>query len=325
MIDDELLQAPQDFDFYSAVYALHNQARRAGKTNADVGEDNFPRHEAVRFSVAQQVGFAGPPITNVTKVENSNQLDMAVSFFGLTGTSGVLPLHYTETIIQRMRNKDHALRDFFDMINNRLIALYYRSWEKYRFAIGYESGGCRGEDKISQILRNIAGAEEDLDVYFSGYFRQAVRNETNLRNMLCELIDADVSIETMLGQWIKMEPDETTRLCSQHHPEGNFACLGVNSMLGDKMWDLSSNIAIRIKLNNDEDFDGLKPNSPKRQLIEKLVARYLGPSIKADIKIQANYEQIIKPRLGQPEMQLAYGAMLLYSEKAEAEHQVVFL
>ena len=54
--------------------------------------------------------------------------------------AGVLPEHYTSLVIERshLRLKDHALREFLDLFNHRLISLYFRAWEKYRFPVAYE-------------------------------------------------------------------------------------------------------------------------------------------------------------------------------------------
>lgn len=325
MLEKDLIQFPHDYDFYQAVYALQNQAKRAGFENSAVGHDNFPSLEAVRFSVAQQVGYAGAPIHQVSEVADSHQLELAVTFLGLTGMNGVLPFHYTEAILQRMRHKDHALRDFFDMFNHRIIALYYRSWEKYRFSIGYEQNACNPTDPISVALSNLTGAEDDLSLYFASYFKHAIRNEANLRNMLQEIVAGDVVIKTLQGEWINMADDEVTRLCSPQQPEGAFACLGVNSMVGGKMWDLSSKIDIVLKPHDASDFDQLKPNSVKRKIITNLVAKYLGPAVKSSLKVEADYDAIIKPRLGSAEMQLGSGAMLLQDESQGQQSRKVCL
>lgn len=314
MLEQDLIKYPGDYDFYQTVYALQNQAKRAGFESGAVGHDNLPRLEAVRFSAAQQVGYAGGPIHQVTEVEGSYQLDLAVTFLGLTGANGALPFHYTEAILQRIRHKDHALRDFFDMFNNRLIALYYRSWEKYRFAIGYEQNACNPTDPMSVALSNLTGAEDDLELYFASYFTHGIRNEANLRNMLQEIVAGEVVIHTLQGQWIDMAGDEVTRLCSRQQPEGVFACLGVNSMVGGQMWDLSSKIDIVLKPADATDFDQLKPNSAKRHIIENLVAKYLGPAVTSSLKVETSYDAIIKPRLGGAEMQLGCGAMLLFGD-----------
>ena len=41
---------------------------------------------------------------------------MLINFFGLTGPQGVLPLEYSELVADRVRQRDHALRDFLEGI-----------------------------------------------------------------------------------------------------------------------------------------------------------------------------------------------------------------
>ena len=73
---------------------------------------------------------------------------------GLTGPQGVLPLPYSALVVERMRERDTSMRDFFDIFNHRMISLFYQAWEKYRFTIPYE----RGErDRFSHHLLALIG------------------------------------------------------------------------------------------------------------------------------------------------------------------------
>jgi hypothetical protein len=52
---------------------------------------------------------------------------MVISFLGLTGPQGVLPQHYTQLLIDRVRRKDFALRDYFDIFHHRMVSLFLPS------------------------------------------------------------------------------------------------------------------------------------------------------------------------------------------------------
>ena len=55
-----------------------------------------------------------------------------------------MPRHYTEMLLRIQRDAKHeekfALRDWFDLFTHRMLSLFYRAWEKYRFYISYERG-----------------------------------------------------------------------------------------------------------------------------------------------------------------------------------------
>ena len=82
---------------------------------------------------------------------------MTVNFIGLIGPLGVLPhaLHRTDRgapVCARCR----TLRDFLDIFNHRMISLFYRAWEKYRFPVAYERGG-RRTDRFTGYLLDLIG------------------------------------------------------------------------------------------------------------------------------------------------------------------------
>ena len=96
-----------------------------------VGRFHHPATEIVRFSAHATLTF---PASEIQSLDWREDLPpwMAVNFMGLTGPVGVLPLYYTELVMERLRSRDTGLRDFLDIFNHRAISLFYRAWEKYR-------------------------------------------------------------------------------------------------------------------------------------------------------------------------------------------------
>ena len=105
------------------VGRFSNPARRSGALRVVSLRWRFPPARSRRWSAAVD----GPGA-------------MRVNFMGLTGPSGVLPLVYSELVIDRLRERDRTLRDFLDIFNHRMISLFYQAWEKYRFFVPYERG-----------------------------------------------------------------------------------------------------------------------------------------------------------------------------------------
>ena len=123
--------SPESFDFYQAVYFLQKQLSSQELYWHSVGRDAFPEQELIRFKSVQHLGFPGQAISKVESKDydsaDKQAFNIHVSFMGLTGPSGVMPQHYSELMLQRLKLKDRTMRDFFDIFNHRLISLYYRA------------------------------------------------------------------------------------------------------------------------------------------------------------------------------------------------------
>jgi type VI secretion system protein ImpH len=169
-----LLEQPHRFDFFQAMRLLEKIARQEAGEQGEarsVGYDGPPDREAVRLRVLCSRNFpAGEVYSIVDRKRDSGKqtgprdarFAMVVSFMGLFGPNGVLPLHYTQTILDRVRRKDYALRDFIDLFHHRLISMFYRAWEKYRFPIALERAQAeRGKnfrrDAFTQSLYSLIG------------------------------------------------------------------------------------------------------------------------------------------------------------------------
>ena len=86
--------------------------------------------------------------------------DVTVGMIGLTGPSGVLPRHYTDAVVQALRNRSSSLHAFLDTLSHRFVAFFARAGAKYRPARAAESAALRSpaqQDPIAKTLLALTG------------------------------------------------------------------------------------------------------------------------------------------------------------------------
>jgi type VI secretion system ImpH/TssG family protein len=154
-LKQQLFQEGYRFEFFQAVRLL----QRSQSKRQPVGGASRPSDEAVRFRARQSLSFPPSEIYEIREAEAAERPpEMTVAFMGLTGPQGVLPRYYTELMLDRIREKDYTLRDFFDVLNHRLISLFYRAWEKHRIVVGCERSILRGsKDTFADDLFALMG------------------------------------------------------------------------------------------------------------------------------------------------------------------------
>ena len=114
---------PWEFQFFQAVRLLE----RLQPDRKAIGRFVSPRFEAVRFVVTPRMAFPASQIHGITWPDDGPPL-MMINFLGMTGPSGMMPLYYTELILERHRQKDKALSAFLDLFNHRMVSLFYQAW-----------------------------------------------------------------------------------------------------------------------------------------------------------------------------------------------------
>src|SRR5262249_53650386 len=137
-VAERLFTEAYAFDFFQAVRLLE----RVQPQRRPVGRPGSPRDEIVRFRARLSLAFPPSPIYELIRPGENIAPAMTVNFLGLTGPSGVLPRCYTERLLIQDRDfrgpERYSLRAWFDLFNHRMISLFYRAWEKYRFHLFHE-------------------------------------------------------------------------------------------------------------------------------------------------------------------------------------------
>lgn len=307
----QIQQSPSEFDFYQAVYCIERQFSSEKKRWQGVGRDAFPSQEIIRFKSVQHLGFPGQPISAIEIIDAAepeyDKVVVQVSFLGLTGPSGVMPQHYSEMVLQRLKLRDKTMRDFFDLFNHRLISLYYRSWEKYRFSCQYEMSP--QQDSFSQVLKTLSGCNTAPGLFYSGSYCRHIRSAKQLTAVLCHLLGAKVTIGQLKGRWLALQQDEKSALGSILKPRGQLAELGNSVMLGSRVWDISSSISLEIHADN-KDTKSLLPSQHKAKLLQQILKDYLPEHFKVRVTVLGNIEHFPAAQIGQRSVGLGHGSRL---------------
>ena len=239
-----LRDTPQEFEFFQAVRLLE----RLFPERQAVGRFVHPSTEVLRFHAHPSLSFPASEIQSMTWPQ-AGPLQMTVNFMGLIGPEGVLPLHYTELVAERLRAGDSAMADFFDLFNHRMTSLFHQAWLKYRFTIAYEAGD---EDRFSHYLLDLiglgtAGLQDRQDIrddsllYFSGLVAQRPRSASALEQLLGDYFEVPVRVEQFAGAWYRLDAQTQCRF-----QEGNTYSeqLGLGAVVGEEVWDQSSKVRI---------------------------------------------------------------------------------
>lgn len=294
----QLTQTPGDFSFNQAVRLLerstaHRVTQAEKATNNPVGRFMPPQSEFVRFSTSQTFSFPGSDIHAVSagiRDAKINQWKMEVNFIGLTGASGVLPYHYTETILQRIKGKDRSMERFFNLFNHRSTSLFYQASNKYNFPVQYErsklkSSRAKERDQFTRSLLSLIGlgtsnlanrlyTRDESLLYYAGLFTQKLRTATGLQQIIQHHFGIRAEIRQFVGQWQELIDDVRTRLPGINIAGQNNQ-LGRTVMLGRKGWFSQGKIKIILGPLTKTEFYRFAPGTSTLKALDEIARLYL--------------------------------------------------
>lgn len=240
-----LEEEPFCVHFFQAVRML----QKMESERKPVGYFITPQGETIRFSARTSLAFPPSEIHELRRLENG-QAGMTVEFMGLCAAISVMPAPYTEFLLERAREKDHAMEDFLNIFNHRMISFFYRAWEKYRFFIEYER---TKEDRLSERvldllglgtenMRGRGGIADAAFLNYAGLLAHHVRSAASLQQILEDYFAIPVRIDQFAGVWRQLGEENQTCFLGLG---GANERLGVGVVAGDEVWDFTAASALR--------------------------------------------------------------------------------
>jgi type VI secretion system protein ImpH len=325
-LEQELFDEPYRFGFFQAVRLLE----RLDAERKPVGRDGDAAREAVRFRTWQTLSFPSSEIHDLARTgteEDRKPPEMTVAFMGLTGPLGVLPHHYTELLMERLRHKDTSLWAFLDIFNHRMISLFYRVWEKHRFPIAYERGSF---DQFTGYLFDVIGMgtgglrgrlsfKDQALLLYGGLIAQRPHSASAIEAILSNYFDVPARAVQFAGQWLELG-DSVTLLGSANSE------LGITTIAGARVWDSQSKFRIKIGPVSLQKFKAFVPVGSAFRPVTDMLRLVTGLELDFDLQLVVTARDVPACALGAgPEdgPRLGWTSWLKTREFTQDDEQVV--
>jgi type VI secretion system protein ImpH len=294
MLDDE----PFRVEFFQAVRML----QRMEKGRSEVGHFSQPQDEAIRFASLPSLAFPPSQLYDIERMP-TGQLKMTVQFMGLCAALSALPAVYTEMVLVRIREKDRAMAEFFDIFNHRLISFFYRAWEKHHFFVGLEAGH---DDKLSlrlldflglgtEGMRGRAGIPDQTCIYYAGLLGRHIRTADSLRQILEDYFDVPVEINQFAGTWRTLPRENRTFLSESGDVSEQ---LGFGVVTGEEVWDHHGRIRISLGPMKFEQYKEFLPGESGYRELAGWVQFYSDGAYETEVQLILNREDVPACEIG---------------------------
>jgi type VI secretion system protein ImpH len=293
----------RQLDFFGAVSLLEEYFIRRG--------DNDPVQSGrIQFEPDPSLTF--PPSDIVAILRRNDQIVFTLAFMGLVGATSPLPVYFADYVAAHDAGAE-PLRDFLTVFNNRIYALFYRAWKKYRLMSMMVRG--KAGDSLQRCIAALAAippspssiankANQERLLAYTGLFAGGARSSAGLCTMLADFFgNIPVSVQEFMPRWAPL-PDPT-RL-----GQGENARLGGHAILGTSIFDLSGKFRVVIGPLAAAPFESFLPNGTNHLLAKQLIETFLFEPLDYDIEVLLQSIDLITVELGMDNARLGENAAI---------------
>lgn len=293
VVDDPArLFASRRGQFHDVLRVLERELARADANATRLGLDGPSDREPIRLQATPNLAFPAAEVTDIQRLGGARtpRYRIRTNVLGLTGAGGALPRHYTNTVAERARRKEHALGDFLNLFDHRLLALLHRAWGKYKPAIQLEEVGDGKTPAYTRAVDALGGqlpgrGTEDRR-YYAGHFARGNRSAAGLITLLGDYLGLPVDVQPLAGQWLTLEPSDRVRLGSGRRGANNH--LGSGVLTGRRVWSVDSRIIVHIGPLTHAEHRTLMPGTAQYRGMQRLIADYTPVSLTVDLQFHLN-------------------------------------
>ncbi len=287
MEPDDLEKRARSLDFVSMVRLLEN----AYPEKPRVGTSERVAEDVLRISQHVSMGFQGTALHALEKGTGRHQHRLYCNFFGLLGSNGPMPVHYTEYADQRDRHfQDPTFKEFLDIFNQRMLSLFYRASVQFDPVVNLDradnhnfldfAGALSG--LVPQTATGRDAFPDSGKYYYCGWFGSKAKSPDGLVSMVQDYFGVGASVKEFTGAWLLLPENARTVLGDPNQP----AALGGSTYIGKRVWSIAHRFVLSIGPLSWNSFLSFKPGSSELTELYDLVRNYMGDEWAWELELQ---------------------------------------
>jgi type VI secretion system protein ImpH len=281
----ELLKEAHAFSFFQVIRLLRCYDRRSFEHQPPASDFS----DNIRVKPNLSLAFPSSDVETVEEQEDheDQRFLITANFLGLYGSSSPLPTFYTEDLIDEELQDESVARDFIDITNQRLFALLFRCWSKYRLHLKVLEE--KSQQQIEQLFCLLGLGEtllrQDIPepyklLRYIGLFTQFPRSAMGLKTLLQNAL-AEISVEVIpcIQRKAKIPDSQTLRTGI------SGSSLGVNSYLGNEIDDRMGKFRLQLGPLRRTDFHKFIPGTDGFKWLTFLTEMYIVEPLVFDVEL----------------------------------------
>lgn len=268
------------------LFALMRYLHLQYQLPSTIGYEKSIQSTPLRFGQMVKLSSQERQINHIEHHEDRARVKL--QGFGMLGSNGILPIHISEAIYEKiLHDKNTAFIDFLDIFHHRLVGLFYKAWLTSEPAVMLESPDGQRFNEVLSAFAGIGALEcselEQEFQYNQYYYTCLLLNQNmpveNLQEILSCYFNFPIRIQQNLGQW-KQASEFATTLSSNASYK-----LGEGILIGTQYFDKTQKFRVIIGPVDVRTYQRLLPNGDLAKLLHRWIVRYTKLHYQFDIEV----------------------------------------
>ena len=298
--------APESMDFFELLRRLERDGTRFGRSGG-------PAREPARLGQRARLSFSTRDVSGFVPGSDTTPAKVDVEVLGLLGPEGAMPLHITRWIMGRMSDRwftdgsdaasDTTFLDFCNLLQHRMLALYWRAWADARPEVQIEHGPAGRVQALVEALAGIAlpgtkpkgasDAQTRLKMRHATSLGRQVTSVERLTLYLRDVLEAPVNLAEFVGTWTQIPPRLQSRLGRA------YAELGRSAVVGGRSFQRQTLAELRVGPLSLARFSEFLADPALTGRLRHAIRHAMGREMEFNLRLVLARDQVPDARLGQ--------------------------